>query len=305
MWDWLPDNGGAMRVVADEYVTAEDGTGLVHLAYYGEDDFRILRKNGVPLVLSVGSDGLVADNVTPFAGRWFREDGLDVDILKALKAKNLLIGKEKYTHAYPFDYRTGMPLMYFPRPAWFIRTTALKDMMLEANRLIGWKPEHIREGRFGNWLENVTDWNVTRERFWGSPLPVWQTEDGSESVCVSSLSELRALVQKSGGKLPDNFDAHKPEIDQIVLRAADGPRNAPRELRARQLVQRRHHALGPVRLSRRTRFGPSSSARSTRRTSSAKVSTRPAAGSTPCSPALASSPKRNLKRRSVTAIPLT
>ncbi len=138
-------------------------------------------------MLSVGPDGLVADNVTPFAGRWFREDGLDVDILKALKAKNLLIGKEKYTHAYPFDYRTGMPLMYFPRPAWFIRTTALKDMMLEANRLIGWKPEHIREGRFGNWLENVTDWNVTRERFWGSPLPVWQTEDGSESVCVSSL----------------------------------------------------------------------------------------------------------------------
>ncbi|HEY3295868.1 MAG TPA: class I tRNA ligase family protein [bacterium] len=223
MWEWLPaDHETAMRVIADEYVTTEDGTGLVHLAYYGEDDFRILRKNGVPLVLAVNSDGRVADFVTPFAGRWFREEGLDVDILKALKAKNLLIGKEKYTHSYPFDYRTGMPLMYFPRPAWFIRMTALRDMMLEANSLIGWKPEHIRDGRFGNWLENISDWNVTRERYWGSPLPVWQTEDGSESVCIESMAELEALVKKSGGTLPPDFDAHKPQIDQIVLKSSAG-----------------------------------------------------------------------------------
>jgi isoleucyl-tRNA synthetase len=235
MWDWLeqyarPGAGypftnlgqEACFVIADDYVTTEDGTGLVHLAYYGEDDFRILRKNGVPLVLAVNSDGRVADFVKPFAGRWFREEGLDVDILKALKEKNLLIGKEKYTHSYPFDYRTGMPLMYFPRPAWFIRMTALRDMMLEANKLIGWKPEHIRDGRFGNWLENISDWNVTRERYWGSPLPIWQTKDGKESVCVESLAELEALVKKSGGILPHDFDPHKPQIDQIILKSSDG-----------------------------------------------------------------------------------
>jgi isoleucyl-tRNA synthetase len=231
MWKWLPnDHESAMHVVADEYVTAEDGTGLVHLAYYGEDDFRILRKNGIPLTLSVGTDGLVADFVTPWAGRWFRDETLDIEILKALKEKNLLIAKEKHTHTYPFDYRTGSPLMYYPRPAWFIRTTALRDMMMEANALIGWKPEHIREGRFGNWLENISDWNVTRERYWGSPLPVWQTEDGV-AVCVESLAELKQLVEKSGGKLPADFDPHKPQIDEIVLRTQDG-----REMRREDFV---------------------------------------------------------------------
>ena len=223
LWDWLVmDHPVALHVVSDEYVTTEDGTGLVHLAYYGEDDFRILRKHGIPLVLAVNTDGLIDPMATPFAGRWFREEGLDVDILKHLLEKGLVLGKEKYTHSYPFDYRTGSPLMYFPRPAWFIRTTAFKDMMLEANALIGWEPEHIRDGRFGNWLENIADWNVTRERYWGSPLPVWQTEDGSESVCVESVSELAWLVQKGGGVLPDNFDPHKPQIDDVLLFASDG-----------------------------------------------------------------------------------
>jgi isoleucyl-tRNA synthetase len=232
MWEWLPgDHDSAMHVIADEYVTTEDGTGLVHLAYYGEDDFRILRKNGIPLMLAVGPDGLVQDFVTPFAGRWFREEGLDVDILKALKTRNLLIGKQKYDHAYPFDYRTGSPLMYFPRPAWFVRTTALKEMMLKANELIGWKPDHIRDGRFGNWLENVTDWNVTRERYWGSPLPIWQTEEADESVCVASMTELERLVKQSGGELPKDFDPHKPQIDQIVLKSSDG-----REMRREDFV---------------------------------------------------------------------
>ncbi len=114
--------------------------------------------------------------------------------------------------------------MYFPRPAWFIRTTALKEMMLEANRLIGWKPEHIREGRFGNWLENISDWNVTRERYWGSPLPVWVPEDGdvNDAICIENLAELKQLVEQSGGQLPADFDPHKPQIDEITLRTADG-----------------------------------------------------------------------------------
>jgi isoleucyl-tRNA synthetase len=232
MWEWLdefaaPASGSkkqtACFVIVDPYVTTEDGTGLVHLAYYGEDDFRILRKNGIPLVLTVDAAGLVSDFAKPFAGRWFREEGLDVDILKALKEKNLLIGKEKYEHSYPFDYRTGSPLMYFPRPAWFIRTTELKDMMIRANREIGWKPEHIRDGRFGNWLENIQDWNVTRERYWGSPLPVWRTEDGSESICFGSIAELADAYQKTHGKpLSSDFDPHKPQIDNIILRTADG-----------------------------------------------------------------------------------
>jgi isoleucyl-tRNA synthetase len=225
MWEWLPsDHETAMRVVSDDYVTALDGTGLVHLAYYGEDDFRILRKNAIPLVLAVDKDGLVADFVKPFAGRWFREEGLDVDILREINKRGLLIAKEKHTHSYPFDYRTGSPLMYFPRPAWFIRTSALKEMMIEANRLIGWRPEHIRDGRFGNWLENISDWNVTRERYWGSPLPVWVPEDGdlNDAVCVESLAELRSLVERSGNRLPAGFDPHKPQIDEVTLLTKDG-----------------------------------------------------------------------------------
>lgn len=247
LWDWLkPLETGAdgkhtkaFTVLVDNYVTTEDGTGLVHLAFYGEDDFRIMRENGIGLFLAVGPDGCVSKDINvpgstecgKFVGRDFREEGLDIDILKALHDKGLLLEKEKYTHSYPFDYRTGWPLMYFPRPAWFIRTTAIRDMMLKANSLIGWKPEHIREGRFGNWLENIADWNITRERYWGSPLPVWQTEDGSEAVCVGSLSELRELCEKSGNPLPDDFDPHKPYIDRIVLKAPDG-----REMRREDFV---------------------------------------------------------------------
>ncbi len=223
LFDWLKLEGTrACSVVCDDYVTTEDGTGLVHLANYGEDDFRILRKMEIPVVLTVDANGLVGEHAKPFAGREFREEGLDVDILKYLQAKGLLLGKEKYTHTYPFDYRTKTPLMYFPRPAWFIRATALKEMMLEANQHIGWKPDHVRDGRFGNWLENVQDWNVTRERYWGSPLPVWQTEDGSEAICVESLAELQKLAKESGVDLPVGFDPHKPLIDSIILRAKDG-----------------------------------------------------------------------------------
>ncbi|MBI5058436.1 isoleucine--tRNA ligase [candidate division KSB1 bacterium] len=232
LFDWLRlDNPKACTVVADEYVTTEDGTGLVHLANYGEDDFRILRKQEIPVVLAVDANGLVADFAKPFSGREFREEGLDVDILKYLQARGLVLGKEKYTHSYPFDYRTKTPLMYFPRPAWFLRATALKEMMIEANQHIGWRPDHIKEGRFGNWLENVSDWNVTRERYWGSPLPVWQTEDGGESICVSSLAELHELAKQAGVPLSSDFDPHKPAIDGIVLRTPAG-----RELRRENFV---------------------------------------------------------------------
>ncbi|MCB1059262.1 MAG: isoleucine--tRNA ligase [Calditrichaeota bacterium] len=232
LFDWLNLPGTrACSVVADEYVTTEDGTGLVHLANYGEDDFRILRKMEIPVVLTVDADGLVGQHAHPFAGREFREEGLDVDILKYLQAKGLLLGKEKYTHTYPFDYRTKTPLMYFPRPAWFIRATALKEMMLEANKHIGWKPDHVRDGRFGNWLENVQDWNVTRERYWGSPLPVWMTEDGSEAICVESLDELHELASAQGNPLSSGWDPHKPAIDQVVLKTKDG-----REMRRENFV---------------------------------------------------------------------
>ncbi|MCB9366081.1 MAG: isoleucine--tRNA ligase [Calditrichaeota bacterium] len=232
LFDWLNLPGTrACSVVCDEYVTTSDGTGMVHLANYGEDDFRILRRLEIPVVLTVDANGVVGEHAHPFGGREFREEGLDVDILKYLQAKGLLLGKEKYTHAYPFDYRTKTPLMYFPRPAWFIRTTELKEMMLEANRHIGWKPDHVRDGRFGNWLENVQDWNVTRERYWGSPLPVWMTEDGSEAVCVESLHELEALAAAQGSPLSSGWDPHKPGIDKVVLRAKDG-----REMRRENFV---------------------------------------------------------------------
>jgi isoleucyl-tRNA synthetase len=222
-FSWLESvHKDAHQIIADNYVTTEDGTGVVHLACYGEDDVRILRNMNLPIYLAVNASGMVEETDPKYTGRWFREDGLDVDILKDLLAKGLLLGKEKYEHSYPFDYRTGAPLMYFPRPAWFIRASALKEMMLEANKQIGWKPEHIRDGRFGNWLENVQDWNVTRERYWGSPLPVWQTEDGKESVCVENLEELSALAAAHGSPLSSGFDPHKPQIDDVILRSPSG-----------------------------------------------------------------------------------
>jgi len=214
LWSWQSDEK-AHKVIADDYVTADDGSGIVHLALYGEDDFRLIRNFGLPLVQNVDADGKCTPNTGPFAGRWFREEGLDVDILKDLASRGLLFGKEKITHSYPHCYRCDTPLMYFARSGWFLKTSALRDNMLAANETINWYPEHIKKGRFGNWLENNVDWNISRDRYWGSPLPIWECSSCGRTECLGSFSELEARL---GHPLPDGFDAHKPYIDTLVLK---------------------------------------------------------------------------------------
>lgn len=225
LWDFLNGVGdNAHVVVADEYVTAEDGSGMVHLALYGEDDFRLINKNNLPMVQNVDVTGHCTDNTGVYAGRYFRDEGdeaakrdpLDVSIIKDLAGKGLLLGKQRIVHSYPHNYKSGEPLMYFAKSAWFLRTSALKEQMLAANEKINWYPEHIKAGRFGNWLENNVDWAITRERFWGTPLPIWTCEkdECKHRECVGSLEELGEL---RGEPLPDDFDPHKPQIDKITL----------------------------------------------------------------------------------------
>lgn len=225
LWDWqkFSKDVKAHYVISDSYVTADDGTGMVHLAPYGEDDFRLIKQYGLKPVLVVNEHGYVEPAAGQFAGKWFKDDELELSILKDLAARNLLLGKEKHTHTYPFHYKTGSPLMYFPRPGWFIRTTAMRQQMIEANQLINWYPERIRDGRFGKWLENVIDWNITRERYWGSPLPIWSSSDDGEAVAVGSIRELNEHLVRSGKKpLPPDADLHKPEIDELVLTGSRG-----------------------------------------------------------------------------------
>ncbi|MBZ0263754.1 isoleucine--tRNA ligase [bacterium] len=225
LWEWQIGQGEGKRhfVIVDDFVTDEDGTGLVHLAPYGEDDFRLIKENELVPVLNVSENGIVEYICEQFGGKWFKDDDLEIDILRDLAHRGLLLGKEKHEHTYPFHYKTGSPLMYFPRPGWFIRARAMRDEMMEANSLINWYPERIRDGRFGKWLENVKDWNITRERFWGSPLPIWSSEDNEEAICVGSIEELNHYLKRQGDKeLPPDADLHKPGIDEIVLKSDSG-----------------------------------------------------------------------------------
>ena len=215
LWEFqLSSKSGVHRVLVDNFVTADDGSGIVHLALYGEDDFRLIRKHNISMVQNVDIQGIIKPFVTPFAGRYFRDEGLDVDILKNLQKKGLLFAKLKIKHSYPHCYRCDTPLMYFAKKGWFIKTSALKDKMLEANSQIKWYPNHIKDGRFGKWLENNVDWAISRERFWGSPLPIWTCDDCGEQRCFGSLSELSAALPEP---LPSDFDPHKPQIDAVKV----------------------------------------------------------------------------------------
>lgn len=249
----------AFRVILGDFVTTEDGTGIVHIApTYGADDFRVAKEAGVPAIMvkdengkdipTVDRTGRFVKEITDFAGRFVKEeyysteeraapDFRPTDVLIAIKLKedNKAFDVKKYEHTYPHCWRTDKPVLYYPLDSWFIKTTAVKEELVALNKTINWKPESTGSGRFGNWLENLVDWNLSRSRYWGTPLPIWRTEDANEEVCIGSMSELKSLLEISltsailseeekaiNKEYLDKFgteklDLHRPYVDHVVL----------------------------------------------------------------------------------------
>jgi isoleucyl-tRNA synthetase len=239
------------RVIAGDFVTTEDGTGIVHIApTFGADDFRVAKEAGVPAVMVkdeagkdvplVNKQGKFVDEVADYAGFYVKEDyysaderavegfkPTDVLISIKLKTENKAFDVKKYEHSYPHSWRSDEPILYYPLDSWFIKTTAVKDKMVELNKTINWKPESTGTGRFGNWLENLVDWNLSRSRYWGTPLPIWREEDGGEDLCIGSIAQLTAEIEKSiaAGFMPKGFvleDMHRPYVDDVILVSATG-----------------------------------------------------------------------------------
>ncbi len=252
---YVKPHGKAFVVVAGDFVSTEDGTGIVHTAsLFGADDFRVCQENNISAITvkdEAGNDmpvvnrhGKFVEEISDFAGRYVREEyypddvrndpefkSTDVLIAIKLKEENKAFKVEKYVHSYPHSWRTDKPVLYYPLDSWFIKTTALKNRMVELNKTINWKPASTGTGRFGNWLENLVDWNLSRSRFWGTPLPIWRTEDGKEEKCIGSLEELskeiahakKFNIDNSVFENPD-FDLHRPYVDEIILASSKGDR---------------------------------------------------------------------------------
>ena len=305
---WIAPDGDAFRVITGDYVTTEDGTGIVHIApTFGADDDRVAKQSGIPPLVVVDRAGkrqpmvdrtgkfFRLEDLDPefvrthvdaaaygeFAGRFVKnaydptlseaDPTLDVDLCMKLKFEGKAFRIEKHTHNYPHCWRTDKPVLYYPLDSWFIRTTAVKDRLIALNRTIDWKPESTGSGRFGKWLENLVDWNLSRSRYWGTPLPIWATEDHGELKCIGSVAELKAEIDRSveAGFMSENplkdfaegdfskenyakFDLPRPYVDQIVLvssRRAHDARAGP----DRRVVRLGSHALRAGALSVRNR----------------------------------------------------
>ncbi len=245
-----PEDGDAFRVIIGDFVSTEDGTGIVHIApSFGADDFRTAKANGIGSLTLVDKKGKFIESVTDFAGEYVKESYLteeekaeeikkqgrdkylsvDERISIKLKKENKAFKVEKYEHTYPHCWRTDKPILYYPLESWFIKTTAVKDRLVELNKTINWKPKSTGEGRFGNWLENLVDWNLSRSRYWGTPLPIWRTDDGTEEICIGSIEQLASEIQKANEKLGLNqnqthltSDLHRPFVDEITLVSPSG-----------------------------------------------------------------------------------
>ncbi len=248
-----PSEGDAFKVILADFVTTEDGTGIVHLApSFGSDDSIVAKQNNIGSLTLVDKQGRFTKEVYDFAGIYVKEEyyendeekpklSADVQIVIKLKKENLCFRAEKYDHSYPHCWRTDKPILYYPMDSWFIKTTEFKNKMIKLNESINWKPESTGKGRFGNWLENLVDWNLSRSRFWGIPIPIWKTEDGEEEICVGSIEELKSEINKSikAGIMQKNplekfitsdfseknytlFDLHRPYIDNVFLVSKSG-----------------------------------------------------------------------------------
>ena len=277
---WFKPDGDAFRVIPGDYVTTEDGTGIVHIApTFGADDKRVAAASGIAAIMPVDRDGnpqaqvdrqgrfyrledldpayaaTVDPSYAPFSGRYVKsgyveyfehkteETSLDVDLCLMMKAEGTLFKMQKHVHSYPHSWRTDRPVLYYPLDSWFIKATAVKDQMVALNKQIRWKPESTGTGRFGQWLENIQDWNLSRSRFWGTPLPIWRTEDGKEEKCIGSAAELYHELEKAvaAGIMPSNplkdqgfdpadmslenydkIDLHRPYVDGMFLVSDSG-----------------------------------------------------------------------------------
>ncbi|MEE9437581.1 MAG: isoleucine--tRNA ligase [Saprospiraceae bacterium] len=237
-----PEDGDAFKVLIGDFVSTSDGTGIVHLApSFGADDMRVGKKYGMGSLTLVDRQGKFVDEVTDFAGRYvkdYRDEGenyrnVDVDISIKLKEENKAFNVQKYSHNYPHCWRTDKPVLYYPLDSWFVRTTAVKDRLIELNKTINWKPSHTGEKRFGNWLENLQDWNLSRSRYWGIPLPLWRTEDNNDEICIGSIEELKNEIEKANNALGLSQevpkDMHRPYIDSVIL-VSDNGQKMTREL---------------------------------------------------------------------------